>query len=111
MIQGLYAVKNVLSNIYSGLYLFPTDKAAAVELAINLAPPRYSTEDKRKFITSELELHRVGHFNVETGEIMDRNTILIPWDFRRFIVETPMDVHTGTAQEQEIQFQKDVADI
>ena len=111
MIQGLYAVKNVLSNIHSGLYLFPTDQSAAVELAVNLAPPRYSVEDKQKFITSELQLYRVGHFDVETGKIVDSDSTLVSWDFRRFIAETPMNVHTGTAQEQEIQFQKDVANI
>lgn len=110
MLQGMYSVKNVLSNIYSGIYLFPTDSMAAVDLAVNLAPRQYSISDKQKFINSELELYRVGSFDVETGKVMDTDSKLIPWDFRRFI-ETPMNVHTGSAQEQEIQFQQDISEV
>lgn len=110
MLHGMYSVKNVLSAIYSGIYLFPTDSMASVDLAVNLAPREYSVVDKQKFINSELQLYRVGSFDVETGKVVDMDSRLVPWDFRRFI-ETPMNVHLGTAQEQEIRFQQDVSEV
>ena len=108
MKHGVYAVRNILSGISSGLYLFPTDAVACVDLAVSLAPRQYSASAQKDFINSELQLFRVGSFDIETQALESCTPVLVPWDFRRMI-ETPMNVHSGTAQEQESQFVLDTS--
>lgn len=98
MKHGVFAVENLLSGINSGLYVFPTDAAAAVDLAASLAPRTYSNEDKKKYVTSELRLFRVGTFDIETRELQPCPSTLVPWDFRR-LTETPMSLAAGTPEQ------------
>lgn len=110
MLQKVFAVKNILSGISSGLYLFPTEAQAAVDLAVNLAPRQYSVKDQQEFINTELQLFCVGEFNIESNELLACPARLVAWDFRR-MKETPMNMHTGTPQDIESRFVQDTSDV
>lgn len=107
----VYCVENTLSNVNSGLYLFPTDAQAAVDLAATLAPARYSVADKQKYISEELRLFCVGTFDIETRELVPLDAPrFVAWDFRRF-VESPMTLNSAVPAQASQEFAAHTEDI
>ena len=75
MEYGVYCIMNTLSGCSDGLFLFLTDGQASVELASRV---------KHVDTLKEVELYKVGSFNVLTKDLgkLDR-PLFIPWDTRR----------------------------
>lgn len=77
MKMNVYCVTNLLSGLSDGLWLYPTDKMASVELA-----PLYVNVKKTPL--DEAVLVKVGTFDTSTKKLVpDDEQIPIEWDCRR----------------------------
>lgn len=78
MTNNMYVVKNDLSGLSEGIYLFPTDKYASVKICDDLSRAGLHLED--------FKLFRIGTFDNENLDccILD-NAELIPFDCRHLM--------------------------
>lgn len=77
MKMNVYCVTNLLSGLSDGLWLYPTDRMAAVELSALYVQVKHSPLD-------EVVLNRVGSFDTSSRQLVPDSEILpIEWDTRR----------------------------
>lgn len=76
MQMKVFCVTNLLSNLSDGLFLYPTEKAAAVELAALEVNTRHVPLD-------EVVLTQVGTFDTQTRELNSCPPVSVDWDTRR----------------------------
>lgn len=69
-----YVVKNILSELYDGIYLYPTDKYASVRIGDDFKRLGLNLNDHSLFC--------IGSFDTETGYEECSERILVPWDLR-----------------------------
>lgn len=70
-----FAVKNELTNMFDGIFIYPNDKSAAVDLA--------SAFSRKAGGLDEYSLFRVGSFDLEDAELRPEKPVSIAWDTRR----------------------------
>lgn len=101
MKYGVYAIYDVLSETYDGLFLFRTELQAQYELTQRIKP-------ERKDFT---KIFRVGHFNIETGTIDSLvNPHLIDYySVPDSVVQTPLN--KGSVEQQCNDFAEKTIDI
>lgn len=96
MQMKVFCITNLLSNLSDGLFLYPTEKAAAVELAALTVNTRHVPLD-------EVILTQVGTFDTQTRELKSCSPLAVDWDTRRLrenymTVENPGKVAADMAQ-------------
>lgn len=69
-----YVVKNNLSELYDGIYLYPTDRYACVRIGDDFKKIGLNLNDH--------SLYCIGSFDTETCDESIFDKILIPWDSR-----------------------------
>lgn len=84
-----YVVKNNLSELYDGIYLYPTDKFASVRIG----------EDFKKLglNLNDHSLFSIGFFDTENSDEECCDKVLVPWDSRH-LVETNNEVDPKLVQ-------------
>lgn len=77
MKMNVYCVTNLLSGLSDGLFLYPTDRMASVEIAPLMVHGRHVPLD-------EVVLNRIGTFDTSSRALVpDDEIIPIEWDNRR----------------------------
>ena len=70
-----FAVKNILTEMFDGIFLYPNEKVASVDLA--------SVFSKKAGGLDEYELYRVGRFDLSDAELVPTSAVPVAWDERR----------------------------